>query len=114
MMHVCNHCVVHCMDFRIQPTIERLLNTIGVEAGDYDHVSVAGGAGNFGQLREHLRLSNKLHDAGSFVLTVHEDCGAGATREDLAESLRIAREVKPDCKVGAYYVKLDGSWEQVH
>lgn len=113
MSHDCTNGFVHCMDFRIQPTLERLLADEGVMAGDFDRVSVAGGAGNFEVLRTHLELSKRLHRTHRFLLTVHEDCGAGARRADLSEAARIAREVEPGSEVRGFYVKLDGTWERV-
>jgi hypothetical protein len=111
--HTCASSFVHCMDFRIQPTLDRLLVNEGVMAGDFDRVSVAGGAGNFQELRHHLTLSCKLHHPRSFLLTVHEDCGAGAKREDLEEAVRIAREIEPESEVEAFFVRLDGTWDRV-
>ena len=46
MSHCCNDGFVHCMDFRIQPTLERLLKEESVTAGDFDRVSVAGQRAN--------------------------------------------------------------------
>ncbi|MCA9391623.1 hypothetical protein KC614_00270 [candidate division WWE3 bacterium] len=113
MAHICGNCVFHCMDFRFQKTFDSLIESLEIELGDFDRVSVAGGAGNFEQLERHLELTTKLHDAKTLVLTVHEDCGAGATRDDLIKAIGIAKETYPERTVKAFYVMLDGTWEEV-
>jgi hypothetical protein len=101
------------MDFRIQETVDRLLASLGDKNGDFDRVSIAGGAGNFGELVKHLQLSTSLHNAQNLILTVHEDCGAGATREDLVKALKIARELYPDRRIQGFYIYLRGEWEEI-
>ena len=101
------------MDFRIQQTIERLLGSLEIAYGDCDRVSIAGGAGNFEQLEKHIDLSAKLHNATNLVLTIHEDCGAGAKKEDLPQALKIIKEKHPHSTIRTFFVKLDGSWEEI-
>lgn len=45
------------------------------------------------QLKIHLGLSKKLHDSCMAVLSVHEDCGAGAVKEDLFKAADTARSM---------------------
>ncbi|MBT3266249.1 hypothetical protein HN371_03795 [Candidatus Poribacteria bacterium] len=105
-------CVVHCMDYRIQATADRLMGALGVGRGRFDRVSVAGGAGNADQTRRHLDLSIRLHNAASLVLTAHEDCGAGATRDDLTRALALARGSHPERHIRGFWINLDGTWEE--
>ncbi len=88
-MHTCSHAVVGCMDFRIQKTVDNLLEHLNIHQGSFDRVTCAGGAANTDQLKTHLGLSKKLHDSSTAVLSVHEDCGAGAKKEDL---LRLQKQ----------------------
>lgn len=85
--------VVCCMDFRFQKAIQELIKENGLEYGDYDLVSIKGGAGNFDQLREHLIVAKKLHNPQQIILTVHEDCGAKAKEEDLSKAVEISQEI---------------------
>src|SRR6185312_5945607 len=110
-MHTCSHAVVGCMDFRIQKTVSNLLEHLKVHEGTFDRVTFAGGAANKEQLKHHLELSKRLHDSGMAILSVHEDCGAGAKKEDLYEAAETARSLGYDPKM--FYIKLDGTWEEV-
>lgn len=111
--HVCRYCLFHCMDFRIQETVNKLLVSLEIHPGDFDRLSIPGGAGNLGQLFEDLRLSTKLHDTHKFLLTTHEDCGAGATIESLKEAVATTRKLYPDSEILAYHLHLDGTWEKL-
>ena len=101
------------MDFRIQQTVERLLGFLEIAYGDCDRVSIAGGAGNFKQLEDHINVSTKLHNSTNIILTIHEDCGAGAKREDLVKAQNIAKEQHPNCATRTFFIKLDGTWEEL-
>ncbi|NTV31366.1 hypothetical protein HGA91_05330 [candidate division WWE3 bacterium] len=101
------------MDYRIQSIVENLLKALQINMGDYDRLSIPGGAANLGQLFEDLRLSRKLHDTHQVILTTHEDCGYGATRESLTEAIDTARILYPDSKIRAFYLYLDGTWEEI-
>lgn len=89
------------------------MESLGIKSGDFDRLSIPGGAGNFEKLKEYLTLSKDLHAASWFILTIHEDCGAGAKKEDLEEAIRIAQEVLPNAKIKSFFVKLDGTMEIV-
>jgi len=101
------------MDFRIQETVDRLAKSLGLKNGNFDRISIPGGAGSLGQLIEDLHLSHKLHNACNMILTVHEDCGAGKTRADLEQAIRDARQIFPDCRIDGYFIYLDGQWDEV-
>lgn len=95
------------MDFRFQKAVQELIKENGLDYGDYDLVSIKGGAGNFEQLREHLIVSKKLHNPQQIILTVHEDCGAKAKEEDLTTAVQISQEIfGKDIPVIEKYLKL--------
>jgi len=107
------------MDFRTQHTVDALIETLGLKGsqilnirGTCDRVSVQGGAANFEQLRIHLASAKKLHECSTAILTVHENCGAGAKIEDLQTAANMAKEF--GYKVRLFFIKLDGSWEEIH
>ena len=109
--HTCKVFVAHCMDFRFQKSVMELLARLGLNYGDFDRLTVAGGAGNFNALEDHIHLSKKLHTPSSAILLVHEDCGAGAKKEDLHHAKRI---VFPHIeKVLCFYLRLNGEVEEV-
>ena len=99
------------MDFRIQQTVRKLLEQLDIPEGTFDRVTFAGGAANAEQLKIHLGLSKKLHDSCVAVLSVHEDCGAGAVKEDLFKAADTARSLGFDPRL--FFIKLDGTWEEV-
>ena len=93
------------MDFRIQRAVDELLDSLKVELGDFDRVAVAGGAGNTGLLFYHLDLSQRLHEPDTFVLTCHDDCGYGATKDDLLKSLkRVKQELPTNDSVRGFWI----------
>ena len=112
MTHACKACAVHCMDFRIQKTTDNLLKSLGLSEGDFDRVSIAGGAANFEQLEKHLELSKKLHNPSQIILTIHEDCGTGAKEEDLTHAKELIQPNYPECSIKTFVIKLDGAWEE--
>ena len=117
-MKKCPHVFVHCMDFRTQHTVEGLAESLGIKGssllgmkGSFDRVSVQGGAANFEQLKIHLASAKRLHECTMAILTVHEDCGAGAKSEDLQVAAKMAREL--GYKVRLFFIKLDNTWEEI-
>ncbi len=112
--HHCPGFVIGCMDHRIQKALKNLLEDLRVELGEFDRVTVAGGAGNTGLLFYHLDLSQRLHRPDTFVLTCHEDCGYGATKEDLLTAFRRVRDELPEeDTVRAFWIyrREDGQWD---
>lgn len=109
--HTCHALIVHCIDFRFQGAIRKLFNSLGLRHGHFDRLSVAGGAGNFKILEEHAPLSRKLHEPELVILTIHEDCGAGAKKEDLRKARKIAKKSIPNTR--CFYLKLNGEVEEV-
>ena len=88
--------VVCCMDYRFQDSVRKVILDNNLDYGDYDLVSIKGGAGNFAQLEEHLIIAKKLHNPQKVILTVHEDCGAKATEKDLEKAILISKSIFGD------------------
>ncbi len=107
----CSYVIVHCIDFRTQKAGRKLRRSLGISERDCDVISVPGGAGDIEQIRRCLELSHRLHHTSVAILTVHEDCGAGAKKEDLFSSALVAREIglKPRC----FFIRLNRRWEEV-
>lgn len=101
------------MDFRIQKAVDSLLASLKVDLGNVDRVAVAGGAGNTGLLFYHLDLSQKLHEPEIFILVGHDDCGYGATKDDLLKSLmRVRQELPQNDTVRGFWIYQNdsGDW----
>jgi len=107
----CSHVIVHCIDFRTQRVADRLRRSLGVSKRDCDRIAVAGGAANFSSARSNLELSYKLHHTHTAILTVHEDCGAGAKEDDLREAARMAREI--GLRPKTFFLLLKGGWREI-
>lgn len=88
--------VICCMDYRFQKAVRELILENELNYGDYDLVSIKGGAGNFAQLEEHLIVAKSLHNPQKIILTVHEDCGAKATERDLEKAIIISKNIFGD------------------
>ncbi len=117
--HVTQAIVVHCMDFRLQKSInDWLQGTFGV--GEYDRLSVAGSVFDLDFVMKQVKLSHDLHEIKKVVLINHEDCGAYGAQgnpqrhaDDLRQAAqRIQREI-PGLDVELYYLHLDGAFEPV-
>lgn len=93
--------------------VDRLLRSLDIRFGDFDRVSIAGGASPRNDTIVSLELSGELHSPSVFILTAHEDCGAGTTLEDLRKVLADVRRAFPDKQVSAFWVKLNWSWDEV-
>ena len=101
------------MDFRIQKTLDRLLASLGVSLGDFDRISIAGGASLKNDTFPTLALSLKLHSPSLFILTAHEDCGAWTTLSDLKDAIRTAEEKFSGIRIQGFWINLDGTWGEV-
>ena len=99
--------VICCMDYRFQKGVRELILDNELNYGDYDMVSIKGGAGNFAQLEEHLIVAKTLHNPQKIILTVHEDCGAKATEHDLQKAIIISKSIFGDeIPIVTKYLKL--------
>lgn len=101
---------VSCMDLRTQCVRRRLIDYLGIDDGTFDLVAVPGGAGDLRQLKRCLKVSRLLHDVPEVILTVHEDCGAGASRKDLLRAVRIARSMGVAYRA-FYLFRMEDDWE---
>jgi len=75
MAHTCKAAILHCIDFRLGPSIKTWLEKEGL-LGDCDIVSVAGATKTFDFPSAQLELSHKLHGTSTVILMNHTDCGA--------------------------------------
>jgi len=75
MKHTCKGAILHCIDFRLGPSIKAWLEKEGL-LGDCDIISVAGAAKNMDVPVAQLELSHKLHETSVIILMNHTDCGA--------------------------------------
>jgi len=85
--------IVSCMDYRIQEKIAKIISVHNLNYGDYDLILIQGGAGNFEQLKSHLITSQKLHDPQKVILSIHQDCGYGAHKNNFVKALKITKEI---------------------
>jgi carbonic anhydrase len=134
MLHTCQNVIVHCMDFRLGPSIKKWLEERGY-LGDIDEVSVAGACKEFvgesgciaDYLMRQVQLSSQLHETKKVILTQHTDCGAYggesafATKE--AERLKLVGDMQkvkaaikdkhPQLEVSMVLIKKTGDdkWE---
>lgn len=86
-MHECKYCTICCMDFRFQETMAKLLKSLDIKYGEFDQITIPGGAGDTARTLKYIALSKKLHNSNTFILTGHEDCGAGKTLINLKNTV---------------------------
>jgi len=99
--------VVGCIDYRYQKLLHDIVLREKLSYGDYDFITIPGGAGNFDILEKYLTISKKLHQPNKVVLTIHEDCGAGVKLEDIKKAVLIARRVFGKyITISTHYLKL--------
>lgn len=105
---------------RAQVDLMRKLGMDKVEKGNTHHLQIPGGAGDFMDfeiLRKALAIALEHHGANYLVLTVHEDCAAKKTIQDLLEAGRIARELATaynrEFVLELYMLKLNGTFERI-
>ena len=115
----CNAIIVSCIDFRIQEHINAWADTYLGEY-NFDRMLYAGGAKDFYHVMEQIELSHDLHHIKKVVLVNHEDCGAygdEGTEEKIKADLIKAEEkieaLEQGVDVETYYLKLDGTFEEV-
>lgn len=113
-MHNCPSLLISCLDFRIQPTVEKWAKE-HLGKLRYDRVALAGGVKSRDVILDQVDISVRLHHIKNVVLMNHEDCGAygvEATEQKHREELRAAtaaiKEKYPLLKVESYYVTLAG------
>jgi carbonic anhydrase len=108
----CAGFVIACMDYRIQKAVEQLVASL-VRLGQFDRVSVAGGAGNTGVLFDQVITSLRLHVPELIILIGHNDCGYGADKKDLIRNfIRMLVWLPDEDEVRAFWFHQDteGQW----
>ncbi len=126
-MASCKNMIVHCMDFRIQPAIEKWLDEKGY-AGDTDRISFAGSCEEKDLVMRMVDLSCRIHGTEHIILTMHEDCGAyggSAAFEspelerdtlvaDMMKVRRLVRNKHPKVAVTTIWIiRHDDTWKLV-
>ena len=82
--HRCQAVVFRCIDFRLTPEFNQLLEQIGLPVGSYDLVSLAGGAKDLLStnpaeselLFKQIEIAQRLHGVTEVVIVHHDNCGA--------------------------------------
>ena len=69
------------------------INKYNLNYGEYDLISIPGGAGNFNDFERYLKISIKLHNPQTIILIVHENCGYKSVKEDLGEAYNIVKGI---------------------
>jgi len=111
--------VLHCIDFRIQKHLDAWLQKhLGYD--NYDRVSLAGGVFDFETVTRQIEISEELHQIKKVIIINHQNCGAyedsgkdEASRKDLIRAQVKLEEVSGHLSVEAYFLHLDGTFEQV-
>lgn len=101
-----------CIDPRFRKRHNTFLDEHCGDAEYLDDVRCPGGAADLESLRKSLAIGVTYHNVTRVVLTVHENCLAGAERADLFDAARVARELGV-ADITLIYFKLDGSYETV-
>jgi len=116
----CEALVVHCMDYRLQRYLNDWLDK-NPGIGNYDRVAIAGGVLDIYSVLKHIELVARLHKIRKVILVNHEDCGGyGSTgtferhKSDLIEAERKIHSLYMNLIVEKYYLKLNGTFEQVY
>jgi carbonic anhydrase len=117
--HVCKAIVVHCIDFRLQKSINDWLQR-KFSLNDYDRLSLAGGVFDLEYVLKQVGISRRLHEIKTVVLINHEDCGAygaeGNPERHAADLHKAEQRIKkefPGLEVELYYMHLTGILEPV-
>ena len=118
--HACESIIVTCIDFRFQEYINKWIAN-NFQPKTFDRAAFAGGVFDIEYVLKQIEISHRLHHIKKVVLINHEDCGAygeAGTPEKHAEDLKNAaakiKQQLPDLEVKAYYLHLNGTFEQIH
>jgi len=132
-MHKAKACIILCMDFRFQETIQKWIADQGL-LGHADEIIVAGAARDIVKpiepihkesLLRQIELSVKLHDPDQIIVIDHQDCGGYAQdgtipnglsededkkmhKEHLETFKGILSEKLPSKQIKSYYATLQG------
>ena len=97
----CKNFILHCIDYRIQPTIDAWIQERGYQ-GDLDRMALGGACQNRQLVLRNIDIAVEQHGVTNIILTQHEDCagygGHGAfssldvEREELSEDMRYLKK----------------------
>lgn len=130
MAHVCNHLVIHCMDFRLQNSIVLQLKLKGL-FGDCDIISWPGAIKDFvsptkSEYREHMfepiAISYEKHGVRKITLIQHLGCGAYGGKDafknkaeelerhtaDMRQAAAMIKERWADVEIKLVAITMDG------
>lgn len=117
--HKAESIIVTCIDFRLQEAINNWIAQ-NFAPKTFDRVSLAGGVKNLDQILTQIEIAKRLHHIKKVVLINHEDCGAygeeGAEEkhaQDLRDAKSKIKEQFPDLEVETYYLKLEGTFQNL-
>lgn len=115
----CEAIIISCIDFRFQEHIHEWLLQNHTEQ-THDRVALAGGVFDFYSVLKQVEISDRLHHIRKVILLNHEDCGAYGEagtyerhKHDLEEAERKIEALFPHLDVEAYYLHLDGTFEEI-
>ncbi len=126
-MGKCNNLILHCMDYRLQDTINDWIKEKGM-SGNIDRISVGGPCKNMEFAMKFIKICIEKHGVKNVYLTQHEDCagygGHGAftsidsEREQLVDDMMdLKANVKllyPNVKVHTILMQEnDGGWDMI-
>lgn len=132
-MHKAKACVISCIDFRFQETLEKFIQRENL-GGEFDLISVAGSARDLVKpiemmhqenLFRQVDISMRLHQPEKIIVIDHQDCGGWAQDGTIPGGLtmdkdrdnhkKFSEELKnllmakyPDKEIKNYYFTLDG------
>jgi carbonic anhydrase len=116
--HTCESIVVACIDFRFQNFLREWLDD-NLDKG-YDYVGFAGSTKELETVMNQVDISVRLHNIKQAHLIHHEDCGAYGTEstferhtQDLKKAKAEILEKHSDLRVSLYYLRLDGTFENI-
>lgn len=117
--HTCQAIVITCIDFRFQEFIDRWIDE-KYGKRNFDRVAFAGGVFDLETVLKQVKISSRLHEIKEVVLINHEECGAygeeGTHERHVADLKNAMQRIKDECgnlNTLAYYLHLDGTFEQV-
>ncbi len=117
--HKAEAIVITCIDYRIQEYVNRWISE-NLEKGTFDRAAFAGGVLNWEMDLRQIEVAYKLHHIKKVILINHEDCGVyGENGQPITHALDLKKasdKIKAlfsDLEIQTYYLRLDGTFEQV-
>lgn len=103
---------IRCIDGRVASACAEVRNRLCLETGAFDVLSCPGGAANRPWIDQVLqRYYSKGLRIVRVVGSVHDDCKAGAQKEDLARLGQLIRDYYPAADVHCeYFDHYNGRW----